>query len=82
MKFKYKKTVVVEEEIDVDERIYDEGQVTYNIANIILDGRMLRLYDELYHNDEMVVQNAAEQINEAFKKADAILKLVYTTGCS
>lgn len=82
MKFKYKKTVVVEEEIDVDERIYDEGQVTYNIANIILDGRMLRLYDELYHKDAGVVQNAAEQINEAFKKADAILKLVYTTGYS
>lgn len=80
MKIKYEKTVVVEEEIEVDERIYDEGQVTYSIANIILDGRMLRLYDEIYHKDEMIIRDAAEQINEAFKKADAILKLVCTAG--
>lgn len=76
MKFKYEKTVVVEEEIDIDDRIYNDHSAEYKIANIILDGRMKRIYDDLYHKDAGVVQNAAEQINEAFKKADDIIKLM------
>ena len=79
MKFKYEKTVVVEEEIDIDDRIYNEGSTGYKIANIILDERMKRIYDDLYDKDAGVIRNAAEQLNEAFKKADAIIKLVYTT---
>ena len=76
MKFKYEKTVVVEEEIDIDDRIYNDHSAEYKIANIILDERMKRIYDDLYHKDAGVVQNAAEQLNEAFKKADAIIKLI------
>lgn len=82
MKFKYEKTVVVEEYVDIDDRIYEVGSTGYKIANIILDERMKRIYDDLYDKDARVVRNAAEQINDAFKKADAILKLVYTTGSS
>jgi hypothetical protein len=76
MKFKYKKTVVVEEEVHVDDRVYNDESMTYRIANIILDGRLNYVYDDLYDKDPRVINNAAEKLNEAFKKADDILKLM------
>lgn len=79
MKFKYEKTVVVEAEIYIDDRIYNDNSVEFKIANIILDGRLNRIYEDLYHKDEMVIQDAAEKLNDAFKKADAILKLMEKT---
>lgn len=75
MKFKYKKTVVVEEEVDVDDRVYNDESMAYRIANIILDNRLNYVYDDLYDKDPRVINNAAEQLNDAFKKADDILKL-------
>lgn len=76
MKFKYAKTIVVEEEIDVDDRVYNDESMEYRIADIILDRRLNYVYDDLYDKDPRVINNAAEQLNEAFKKADAILKLM------
>lgn len=75
MKFTAKKKVTVEEEIEVDDRIYQEDEKVWKIANIILEGALNRIIKDLYHDDVWVVTNAAERINNAFKFADKIMEL-------
>jgi len=76
MKFKTKKTVVVEEELDVDDQLYQEHSIEWQMADLILEGHLDRLSADLYHEDSYVVYRAAERINRAFKRADACLQLV------
>jgi len=75
MKFTAKKQVTVEEEIEVDDRIYQEDEKVWKIANIILEGCMDRIQRDLYHDDAWIVTNAAERINNAFSMADKIMEL-------
>ena len=77
MKIKTYKTVKQEVEIEVDDRIYgeDEGN-TWMIANIILNGKLETMVDSLYGQEYNDIKFMSEQINEAFRKADEIVKVL------
>lgn len=77
MKLTYTKQVTVKEEIEVDDRVYqNHDSLVWEMVNILLDNRFSRVIDDLYKEDEYAVRTAADRINEAFKKADACLELV------
>lgn len=77
MKIKTYKTVKQEVEIEVDDRIYgeDEGNAWF-IANIILNGKLEIMVDSLYGQEYDDIKFTSEQINEAFQKADEIVKVL------
>ena len=77
MKFKAKRQVIVEEEIDVDDRIYREDDIAWQIANIILNRSLNSITDDLYSERMDVVKSAAERINDAFRKADGCIQAVH-----
>jgi len=63
--------------IEVDDRIYREGTMEWEMANLILDGALDRIVSrDLHSGDYFRAESAAERINEAFKKADKALALV------
>jgi hypothetical protein len=70
-----KEQVTVDRDFDVDDRIHDDESAAWKIANIVLDGRMRAKVEYLYSGDAKFVSMAASEINDAFKKADAILAL-------
>lgn len=70
-----KEQVTVERDFEVDRRIHDEDSTTYKIANIILDGWMRAKVEDVYSGNAKHVAIAAAEVNDAFKKADAILAL-------
>lgn len=76
MIFNAKRQVTVEEAVIVDDRIYQVETLVWQMANMILEDRLRRIADDLYHDDYYVAQNASECINRAFKRADECLKLV------
>lgn len=76
MKFTVEKRVLVKEEIEVDDRIYDDHTLEWQMADILLNGALKRIVDrDLDHEDSYVIEDAISRINEAFKKADACLVL-------
>lgn len=75
MKIKAQKTVTVDVDYEVDDRIYHEDEMIYKIANIIIDDRMEGLINTVYSGEDKAVSWAVIEINEAFKKADKILAL-------
>ena len=48
MIFKAKKQIIVEEDIDVDDRINKEYDIAWQMANILLDNRLQKITDDLY----------------------------------
>ena len=73
----YKVTEKRTQEFDVDSRICNDELMTYRVADIILDGRLQNLRNDLYEDDNLyVVERAVHIINEAFSKADTILALI------
>jgi len=63
--------------IEVDDRIYREGTMEWEMANLILDGALDRIVSrDLHSGDYFRAESAAERINEAFQKADKALALV------
>lgn len=76
MKIKIEKKVTIEDEIDVDDRIYNEDIIEWNMADILLGGNLDRIVENLFHKDEWVARDAADDINAAFRRADACLALV------
>ena len=76
MKFKVKKRITVEEDIDVDDRLYQEDSIEWQMTNMILNGQLDNLQHDLFHEESGIVNAAAERINNAFKKADGCLALV------
>ena len=77
MQITIKRQRVIEETLDVDDRIYDEDGDACKIANVLLDGGMKRIIDRhLYSDEESSVDSAVRSINDAFKKADEILAIM------
>lgn len=76
MKFKIEKKVVVEEEVDVDDRIYKTDSIEWRIADVFLACHLDDFSADLFKEDELVVRDAADKINAAFRKADQCLALV------
>lgn len=80
MKIKTYKTVKQEVEIEVDDRIYgadtSDARNTWMIANIILNGKLEIMVDSLYGQEYNDIKFMSEQINEAFRKADEIVKVL------
>ena len=76
MIFKAKKQIIVEEDIDVDDRIYRENDIAWQMANILLDNRLQKITDDLYSENIGAVKSAAERINNAFKRADNCIELI------
>ena len=77
MQITVKRQRVIEETLDVDDRIYEENSDACKIANVLLDGGMKRIIDRhLYSDNEGCVDSAVRSINDAFKKADEILAIM------
>lgn len=77
MKITVEKQVTVKEELEVDDRIYSDHTLEWQMANILLDGYLGRIVDrDLYHNEAYVVEDTIKRINLTFKKVDDCLKLV------
>ena len=76
MKFKIEKKVTVEEEIDVDDRIYKTDSIEWRMVDVMLYGHLDDISADLFDEDEWVVRDAADKINDGFRKADACLALV------
>ena len=77
MKIVVEKQVTVKQEIDVDDRIYNDHTLEWQMANILLNGSLKRIVDrDLFHDESWVVEDAIDRINHAFKKADACMILV------
>lgn len=63
--------------IEVDDRIYNDHTVIWQMADMLLDGELDRIVSrDLHSGDYFRAENAAERINEAFQKADKALALV------
>lgn len=63
--------------IEVDDRIYNDRTVIWQMADLILDGSLDRIVSrDLYSEEYDRASYAAERINEAFQKADKALALV------
>jgi hypothetical protein len=76
MKVTAQKTVIVEEMVEVDDRVHQEYCLAYKVAKIILEGELFRfenLQNDLYEKSHGVVSNAAKRINRAFATADLII---------
>ena len=76
MIFKAKKQIIVEEDIDVDDRIHKEYDIAWQMANIILDNRLKHIQIDLYSERMAIVKSAAERINNAFERADNCIELI------
>ena len=62
-------------EFEVDDRVYNEDDMVWKIANIILEKRLKNLCDDMYSDNVTHVSYTIEKINEAFIMADEILEL-------
>ena len=77
MKIEAFRTVKEKVEIEVDDRIYDNDTVIWQMANLFLNDGLDRIVSrDLYSDDFDHANYAAQRINEAFKFADKALALV------
>lgn len=76
MKFTAKRIQVVEEEIDVDDRLYDDDTLAWQTADMFLNGHLKEISDDLLDEKGSEVRYAASRINEAFEKADKAILLI------
>lgn len=67
-------------EVEVDNRWEAKDIEAWKIADILLDNRLNRMIDNIYNGVYESAKHSASSINEAFRKADKILDVVYGEG--
>jgi hypothetical protein len=75
IKCEYHVRKIESKEFEVDDRIFNEDDMSWKIANIILEKRLKNLQDDMYSDNVSHVSYTIEKINEAFSMADEIIKL-------
>ena len=82
MKIIVKRQKIVEEEVEVDNRVYADDTLDWKMANIISDNRLLKLIDDLYDDkNSSVVIDAANTINRTFNMVDSCKHLMEKKAC-